>query len=501
MRTGAINCICLALSVFGSLGFVDRVAAAEGSIAPQQVTRKHDSVAKSPRTRPALALSLTDAVFLALRKNLAIRNAYVDRIAQQYDLKVAEDTFSPHATLAGSTLSQTSSGFNVGQATLSPNVTVLTPIGTQLTFAWDNSISLSSGALTRSTTPSASFIQPLLRGGGLDANLAPVQNARLTEHINQLTLRTTISQTITSVILAYRDLMRSERAKALAENAVVRAQALIDTDNALIQAGRMATMEIVQAQAGLENQKLAVLQSAQQLEVSRLALATLLNIDLATEIIVRDKLEPAKATVSLEEALKIAFKRRPDYLSQQDVVEQGRLGITLATNQRLWDISVFGSGSVGKQFTSGGGLPRSSSTIVNGAVGVNLNAPLNGLSLDQPVIHAKTSLSDAEIQFSVIRQGIEQQIRTSTIAIELSWQQLEVARRALALAATAVEIEKQKLNAGRSSNFQVQTLEANYQQAEAQNLNAEIDYVNALTNFDLQLGTTLDTWKITLRDN
>jgi outer membrane protein TolC len=447
-----------------------------------------------------LSLSLSDAVFLALRNNPSIRSAYVDRIAQKFDLRVAEDVFTPHASLNGGISRQRLGGLTANQATIAPTVSVLAPTGAQFGFVWDNSASASAGVATRSSVLSMTMSQPLLRGAGLDVNMAPVRAARLGEHINQLNLRLTVSTTIANVIMAYRALMLSQEAKKLAEDSVVRAQALIDIDNSLIQAGRMARMEIVQAQADLENQNLAVLQGEQQVEAARLSLATLLDLNLGTRIAIREKLEPARAAASLDDALKIALNRRPDYLGQLDVVEQGRLGVTIADNQRLWDLSLVGSAAVGKQFVNGGGLPPSKNRIADASIGLNLTGPLNDLTAEQSAVHAAGSLQDAEIQLSVIRQGVEQQVRSAVIGIDLQWRQLDVAKRALGYAAVAVDIEKQKLSVGKSSNFQVQSLEANRRQTESQKLNAEIGYLNALTNFDLELGTTLDTWKISLRD-
>jgi len=84
--------------------------------------------------------------------------------------------------------------------------------------------------------------------------------------------------------------------------------------------------------------------------------------------------------------------------------------------------------------------------------------------------------------------------------VDIRWLQLEVARRARNLAAKAVEIEKEKLKVGRSANFQVRALENDLRSAESQQLGATIGYLNALTVLDVQLGTTLDTWRIVLKD-
>lgn len=44
-------------------------------------------------------MTLGDAVYLGLRNNPAIRSAYLQRVAQKFDLRVAEDTFNPKLTL------------------------------------------------------------------------------------------------------------------------------------------------------------------------------------------------------------------------------------------------------------------------------------------------------------------------------------------------------------------------------------------------------------------
>src|SRR4051794_32123571 len=56
------------------------------------------AIAPAPASRvppQTLPLSLADAVFIGLRKNTTIRSAYIDRISQIFDLKVAEDIFTP----------------------------------------------------------------------------------------------------------------------------------------------------------------------------------------------------------------------------------------------------------------------------------------------------------------------------------------------------------------------------------------------------------------------
>ena len=59
-----------------------------------------------------------------------------------------------------------------------------------------------------------------------------------------------------------------------------------------------------------------------------------------------------------------------------------------------------------------------------------------------------------------------------------------------------MEIARDKLAAGRSSNFEVLSLQDALRTAEIQELAAMIAYLDALTTFDLQIGATLESWKI-----
>jgi outer membrane protein TolC len=47
-------------------------------------------------------MSLDDCIALTLRENRTIKNAYLDRVVQKYDLRMAEDKFIPTLTLAPS---------------------------------------------------------------------------------------------------------------------------------------------------------------------------------------------------------------------------------------------------------------------------------------------------------------------------------------------------------------------------------------------------------------
>ncbi|PPJ49028.1 hypothetical protein C0075_00075 [Rhizobium sp. KAs_5_22] len=441
-------------------------------------------------------LTLADCVFMGLRDNRSIKSAYIDRVTQKFDLRVAEDRFTPHFFASGEVARQRIGGGASTTIDVSPGVSMLTKSGATFDFAWSNSASLGDDNRTVTSAVEVTVEQPLLRGAGVEVNMVPVQQARLGEKINRLRLRATISETIGSIIFAHRDLFLAQEELKLAEDAVSRGEELLRINRALISSGRMATMDAVQTEADLESQRLRVLQANQQIGTTRLALLNLLGLDLGTEIVAIESLSLKKIDTNIDRLISVALTQRQDFQGQLYTIEQNSLGIVVAENEQLWDISLFARGRFGGEFVTG----AQNQNVADVMGGVRFSFPLNDLSRQQQLVQADTTLRGSEIQLAEIRAGIETQIRGSASEITLLWKQLAVAERSHDLATRAIDIEKVKLNAGRSTTFQVRSLEDSLRAAENQLLAARLGYLNALTRLDLQLGTTLDTWRIALKD-
>jgi outer membrane protein TolC len=179
----------------------------------------------------------------------------------------------------------------------------------------------------------------------------------------------------------------------------------------------------------------------------------------------------------------------------------------LARNDRLWDLSV--DASVQQLTTRGGGVvidPVTGAPVpaanlpggTSGVVGVQLRIPLGDYRPRQREIHASTALEIQRTQLDDQRQRVEAEVRDAAQGVELAWRRLETARQARDLAVRSLDVATAKLQAGRASNFEVLSFDNALRGAQSQALGAEIAYLDAVTLFDLQLGTTLETWKIDL---
>lgn len=444
---------------------------------------------------PRVELSLADAVALAMRDNRAIRSAFLQRVAQKFNLRVAEDKFSPKLNISGSYLLRRNTGDNGSSADISPVASMVTPIGTQITMGWTKaSDKMDSTGLNSRSGLTFSVIQPLLRDGGVDAAMASVRIARLDEKINQLGLKSTVSQTVTDVILAYRAFLLAQEQERISRDALARAKELLAVNHALVASGRMAEVDVVQTESDVANQELAVEQAINAVDAARLVLLGKLALDLRTDIVPKERLAVQPVDIKLDRALAVATESHPDYLIQLIALERGKHGLGVAKNKRLWDVSVVAGSEITRAY------PDSPKGRRNSYGGVQVGIPLGDLSAEQAEVSAATALRTAEVKLDDVRQQVEGQTRDAVRNVDARWRQHEIARRARDLASRKVEIEREKLRLGRSSNFQVLSFETDLRRAESTQLNAMIDYLNALTILDQQVGTTLDTWQISLED-
>ncbi|HCL4122985.1 TPA: TolC family protein, partial [Pseudomonas aeruginosa] len=81
-------------------------------------------------------LSLSDAVYLGLRNNRGIRSAYLQRIAQKFDLRVAADAFNPKLVVRGDYRANRATEDRTRTSNVSPTATLLGEYGTRFSLAW-----------------------------------------------------------------------------------------------------------------------------------------------------------------------------------------------------------------------------------------------------------------------------------------------------------------------------------------------------------------------------
>ena len=465
-----------------------------------------NSIAAPPEIfddKVSIPLSLDEAVSLGIRNNRGIQTAYLQRIGQKFDLYVSEGKFYPKLALASSYINNAAAGINTKTTGLTATASMNLPTGAALTASSTNT--RNNGNTSPSVT-ALTLTQPLLKNGGIEANTASVRTARIGELVNQLNHKAAISRTVVQIVYSYRELLRAQEQKKIAEAALQRSRELYEVNKALISAGRMAEVEIIQTEAQVANQEVALEEANNQIDTTRLALLNLLALEPSAAITASDLAIITAQTPSFAQALAIALENQPDYLTSQLSIERAKISLDFAKNQRMWDVSLVAGqtrvqgdstaiSTTGVGTTTGIGtvLPPSSTSSY---VGLQITVPIGDRSLEQAVVHASVELKSQNLQAQDARQVLEQRIRDAVRNVQTRWRQFELSKKAKELTERKLNAENEKLKVGRSSNFQILTFEGDLSNSENAQLNAQIAYQNALTDLDDKMGKILDTWRI-----
>jgi outer membrane protein TolC len=444
----------------------------------------------------AIQLTLSDVVILALENNRSIKNAYLERIAQRQDLVVAESKFSPNFTPTVSiSLAQFGSNRPAANSDAGLEATVKIPTGAQLSFRWAaNGQTLNSNDSILDPVDNGfgqnlqlSFKQPLLRGAGVNVNKASIDIARLTEQINILDLKSTLSNIITDAIIAYRELLRTQERLKIAQLSLKSAQDFLEINQALIEAGRLAPVDIVQSETDVANRQVSLIEAQNSFDAARLALLNILDIDQNVAIVPAEVLTASPVPLDSNKLMQLALANQPEYLKAQLDIDRTNLTLLQAQNNRLWDLSL--NTSYGYDFSSTSDV----------RAGLGLSYEFGNLTAEQDFQRSRVNQLQAENTLQEQRKSLELKVTDSIRDARLSFAQVELARKATELSEKQLEIAREKQKLGRPITvFELVRLQNDLVQARNQELNATISYLNALTRLDQTLGTTLDTWQVTI---
>lgn len=453
-------------------------------------------------TRPATQrLTLAECVALALAHNKTIQAAYLDRVAQRFDLRVAESKFTPRFGLSpGVTRTQTGAPGGAAQTSSTASLTATAEqdvvTGARISLSAGQTLSRDNDLNNpRNQGWTLALTQPLLKGAGRDAATASVRLARLAEQAHVWALKATVANTLTEVIRSYRQYVRALKAMDISQQSVTRARELLAINRTLIQAGRMAEIDMIQSEADLANQEFNLLAAENEVDAARLGLVKLMGLDTHADIRPDDALPVAPVNYELGHAIALARAHRPDYQTTELSVALARIRLELARNQRLPDLSLVASYGQNRTSSAGSG-PLSAPD--QWSLGLRLNLPLNDLQLEQAVVSAQVEQDKSEVRLAQEQENLELEVRNALRQLDMGWRQVGLSQRALSLAEKKFGVETEKFKAGRSSNFQLVSFQNDLVNAQNSALNATIAYLDALTSLEGTLGIVLDTWQVTL---
>ena len=430
-----------------------------------------------------LDLSLEEAVRLALTGSRSAIQARLGREEQRLTLEGAEERYDPMANLK---LEWTAEKQTEETADLTIGPSLRVPTGGTFQLSYNKPM---VGEGDREATTTLTFTQPLLKGFGPEVDTQPVREARLKERINLRAFRDSAAGIVDAAVSAYRGVLRERQRTVIAREALERARRQLGINRALVEAGRMASQDLVQTEADVAGKEYALIDARNALDSANSNLVDTLDLEEGVRVEPRPEppIEPERPDI--EESLETAFARRTDWLKAEIGMELARMGLRSAESALLPDLDL--NAQADHRST------RDPPT--HWTVGLNLTFQLLDYEPRRALTRARNEMRRARMTLAERRQSIRIEVRRAVRDVAVALRQIDLARQTRQLAERKLDVERRKLRQGLSSAFQLGRFEDDLVAAQRRALDAVARYRDSLARLDRALGTTLDRWGISVK--
>ena len=334
-------------------------------------------------------LALEEAVALALEKNLDIQVARLEPQSVDFLIAGFRNTYRPLLTSTVGLRDQyqlpTSSlngGTKVNNGTRTYNFGLnqtINKYGGSYTVNWSNSRVETSNTFSNfnpsfQTNLVAAYVQPLVRGFRIDNVRQQLLINTINRDISEESSRATVTQTVANVRNAYWDLVFAQSAVEVAQRAQDLADKLVVDNQARVEVGTLAPLDIVQAQAeaATRRQNVAVAEAA--LQTAELTLKRFI-VSGTDDPLWRQTIRPVDlpslqpAPTDIDGAIRKALAERTDVLSARKSLDSSDVSLRFLKNQSMPAVDL--NASYGAQGLGGTSIIRTGplgNQIVSGTV-------------------------------------------------------------------------------------------------------------------------------------
>ena len=505
--------------------------------------RSQGAASQAP-AQPTMSLTLDEAVRLALEKNLDI--AVQRQNPPMVDLSIAslKAVYKPTIGSKIANENQTqppisllTGGQNVGTMTTTVNGSLTENLprgGGSLNVVWNNN-RVSTDSIfynfnpSYNSTLSAEYTQPLLRGYRTDAARQQIVVTKLNREMSDLTLQTTIVNTLTSVRDSYWDLAFAVQAVEVARRSLDLASQLVRENQSRVEFGTMTRLDLATARAQEATSQHALVQAEGNRRIAEVALKRLL-VGGAQDALWQSTLSPADrpalnpGPIDIEAAIRRALNERTDLQQAKRQLAANQASLQLLQDQTLPQADLVASyGMVGlggtqllrppdffTNFASNpiigtipGGLGDALGTMFRQKfptwnIGVNISYPLGFGPAKAAAARARLQLDQVDAQIRQLEVYIVSEVTNAAIQVRNNLDDVTSARIASQAAQEKLTAEQRKFQAGISTNYQVVQAQRDLSDSENAELRAEVSYRKALVDFERAQQATLQSAGVTI---
>lgn len=349
--------------------------------------------------------------------------------------------------------------------------------------------------------------QPLLKDFGFKANLAEVRLLRQNTLAAKHELKTVALRVMRDVANAYYELAFAQQNVDVKREAVAVAANLVRENQRRLDEGRMAPIDVTQAQSRLSEaqEELVIAKNflAQRRNTLRELTKDSFNPEEAGELVVdREFVRAVAPAVSREAALAELFAHNPTYLQSMELAKIEDIRIAYAKNQRWPRIDL-------KASYGYNGLSRLPDmayknywerTQPTWSAGVVVNIPIYDMTGRSRVSEAKRRKEQTLLEIKRTEVTLLSAFDTAMRDIANANERIGLVKDSVRLAQSALDAEHRRLSSGLTTSFNVAQAQRDLSQARSRELATYVDLNKAVTQLYFVLGTLDKQLRVAITD-
>lgn len=368
--------------------------------------------------------------------------------------------------------------------------------------------------------------QHLLEGMSLASNRRFITIARNNREIADEAFRQQVIFTVTQIETLYWNLVTAYEDEKAKERALTSAQQLESNNRKQVQAGTIAQIEIVNAQAQEAATQQALITSQTNLQLQQLLMKNAITRNENDPVLAnagliptdRIQLPASEPVVPTQDLVNEALQHRPELAQARIDLSNRTISKRAARNALLPSVDLVanygGTGLAGApnpNFTFTG----TPSTANNGGyfdalsaasghptyfAGVSVNIPIRNRAAQADQIRSELEYRQAEVRLQQLENTIAIDVRNAQFAVQQNRAAVDAALKAREFATQSLDAEQKKLSQGLSTTYNVLTQMSNVSTAESNLVNAMSAYESSKLQLDIVTGRTLETLGINIED-
>ena len=360
----------------------------------------------------------------------------------------------------------------------------------------------------------ASLTQPLLRGAWIDGTRMSIKLNKQQIENSSLTVIRQITQTVSSVELAYYALIASRENVKVAEETLALTEKNFSNQKRRAEVGTLAKSQLPQLEAEVFSQKAQLLSVLNSYADSINSLKRLLTDDFASaqdkELTTVGELNPVQTVFSLADSWDKALSQRPEILQSKISLENADIRLKYNKNQLYPQLDLratyglSGSDSAVLQFKDKRPYIARTASFDNAfrdvrgfdypnySIGLSFSIPIPNRSARASYKTAQAQKEQSVLQHKDLEQSIMVEIDRLIRDAEYRFEQISVTRQARLSSELALQHETKRYDEGAIENYQVLQAQRDLTNRRYSEINAKVQYLTALSRLGQAEGSTLD---------